>query len=51
MGSSDGGTYRTIAELEPNATILKGLPVEMSDAERGCADKVKKWLKIININK
>ena len=51
MGSSDGGTYRTIAEFQPNATILKGLPVEMSDAERGCADKVKKWLKIININK
>ena len=51
MGSSDGGTYRTITELEPNATILIGLPVEMSDAERGCSDKVKKWLKIININK
>ena len=51
MGSSDGGTYRTIAELEPNATVLKGLPVEMSNAERGCADKVGKWLKSININK
>ena len=51
MGSSDGGTYRTIAELEPNATVLKGLPVEMSNAERGCADKVEKWLKTININK
>ena len=51
MGSSDGGTYLTIAELEPYATILKGLPIEMSEAERGCADKVKKWLKSININK
>lgn len=44
MGSGDGGTYRTIAALEPNATILKGLPVEMSEAERGCKDKVSKWL-------
>ena len=51
MGSSDGGTYLTIAELEPYATILKGLPIEMSEAERGCADKVGKWLKSININK
>ena len=49
MGSGDGGTYRTIAQLEPNATILKGLPVEMSNAERGCADKVEKWLKSLNL--
>lgn len=49
MGSGDGGTYRTIAELEPKAKILKGLPVEMSDAERGCADKVSQWLKSLNI--
>lgn len=51
MGSSDGGTYLTIAELEPYATILKGLPIEMSEAERGCTDKVEKWLNSININK
>ena len=49
MGSGDGGTYRTITELEPNATILKGLPVEMSDAERGCADKVGKWLNSLKV--
>ena len=49
MGSSDGGTYRTIAELEPNATFLKGLPVEMSNAERGCADKVEKWLESLKV--
>ena len=42
MGSKDGGTYRTIAELEPNAKILKGLPVEMSEVENGCKDKVKR---------
>ena len=44
MGSSDGGTYKTIAQLEPNAKVLKGLPVEMSAAERGCEKAVKKWL-------
>ena len=49
MGSGDGGTYRTIAQLEPKATILKGLPIEMSEAERGCKDKVSKWLKSLNI--
>lgn len=45
MGSNDGGTYRTIAQLEPKAKVLKGLPVEMSNAEQGCFDKVEKWLK------
>lgn len=49
MGSGDGGTYRTIAELEPNAKILKGLPVEMSNAERGCADKVRVWLESLAV--
>ena len=49
MGSKDGGTYRTIAELEPNAKILKGLPVEMSEVENGCKDKVKKWIQSLNI--
>ena len=49
MGSKDGGTYRTIAELEPNAKVLKGLPVEMSEVENGCKDKVKKWIQSLNI--
>ena len=49
MGSKDGGTYRTIAELEPNAKVLKGLPVEMSEAENGCKDKVNKWIQSLNI--
>ena len=44
MGSSDGGTYQTIAQLEPNAKVLKGLPVEMSAAERGCKKAVSIWL-------
>ena len=44
MGSRDGGTYRTIQELEPDAKILSGLPVEMSAAEKGPEEAVKKWL-------
>jgi len=40
MGSSDGGTYDTIRELEPNATVvMNGLPVEMKTAEAGAAIK------------
>lgn len=49
MGSSDGGTYQTIAELEPNAKVLKGLPVEMSAAERGSEKAVSKWLKSLEV--
>jgi len=44
MGSGDGGTYRTIKKLEPGATILEGLPVEMRDVERGPAEAITKWL-------
>ena len=49
MGSGDGGTYRTIKELEPNARVLDGLPMEMSDAERGDAKAVAKWLASLNL--
>ena len=45
MGSRDGGTYKTISQLEPNATVLAGLPVEMTDAENGPAKAVERWLK------
>ncbi len=49
MGSSDGGTYATIKELCPNSNVLSGLPVEMSDAERGVPDKIAHWLNKLNI--
>lgn len=45
MGSGDGGTYETIRKLEPNARVLEGLPVEMSEAEHGAADRIAEWLK------
>ena len=49
MGSRDGGTYKTIAELEPSATVLKGLPVEMKAAEKGAANEVAEWLREIGL--
>ena len=50
MGSHDGGTYDTIRELEPNATVvMNGLPVEMQTAEAGAAKQIEKWLKSLNI--
>lgn len=47
MGSGDGGTYKTIKRLAPNATVLEGLPVEMPQAERGDTEQITKWLKAI----
>ena len=44
MGSGDGGTYKTVKELCPYSKVLPGLPVEMSDAERGVPDRIKAWL-------
>ena len=48
MGSGDGGTYKTIKELCPGANVLKGLPIEMSDAEGGAENAIKNWLENIN---
>ena len=47
MGSKDGGTYRTIRELEPKATVLEGLPVEMKEAEGSASKKVSRWLESV----
>ncbi len=42
MGSADGGTYDTIRELEPNATvIMNGLPVEMKNRKKVQQNKLK----------
>jgi flavodoxin len=49
MGSSDGGTYSTIKELEPNANVLTGLPLEMKDAERGNPKAIAKWLEKLGL--
>lgn len=45
QGSSDGGTYDTIREWEPKATVLEGLPISGPDVEKESSrDAVKKWL-------
>lgn len=44
MGSGDGGTYKTIQELEPGATVKEGFPIEMSEAEKGAPKAIEKWL-------
>ena len=49
MGSGDGGTYQTIKELEPNANVLEGLPLEMKEAQGNISETVNKWLKTLNI--
>ena len=48
MGSGDGGTYKTIRELEPNATVLEGLALSMKDAEGEPSKKIETWLSKIN---
>ena len=42
-GSGDGGTYREIAEFEPNASVLDGLAVSGSRTD-GAQDDVREWL-------
>ena len=49
MGSRDGGTYRTIRQLEPNARVLDGLPMEMNQAERGDTKAVSRWLEKLGL--
>ena len=49
MGSGDGGTYKTVKRLAPNANVLEGLPVEMTAAEKGAPDQVSAWLKKLKL--
>ncbi len=51
MGSYDGGTYEHMKKLIPDAKVLKGLPVEMSNAEKGDPKAVEKWLKSLGFVK
>ena len=44
-GSGNGGTYETIKELEPGATVLEGLPVRGGDMSSDQSSKVDNWLK------
>ncbi len=44
MGSGDGGTYGTVKKLAKGAKVFPGLPVEMSDAEKGAEQAVREWI-------
>ena len=50
-GSGDGGTYTTIQELEPNATILDGLAIRGGDMESNQTDTVRSWLNELEFDK
>lgn len=43
-GSGDGGTYNTIKQWEPNATVLEGLAIRGGDTNKDQTEKVKTWL-------
>ncbi|MBQ3670847.1 MAG: hypothetical protein II921_05155 [Treponema sp.] len=49
MESHDGGTYKTIAELEPNATVEKNAFTESRDSVDSCKSRVIAWLKKIGV--
>ncbi|MBQ9158552.1 MAG: NAD(P)H-dependent oxidoreductase [Erysipelotrichaceae bacterium] len=49
MGSGDGGTYKTIRELEPDARVLQGLPLEMNTAEGDVSLEVRHWLESLDL--
>ena len=44
-GSGDGETYEDIEKLEPNATVLKGLPIRGGDMTDDQTEKIEIWLK------
>ncbi len=43
-GSGEGGTYEDIAELEPNATILAGLPIRGGNMQQDQTENIRTWL-------
>jgi flavodoxin len=43
-GSGDSGTYKTIKELEPDATVLKGLPIRGFDMAKDQTKVITDWI-------
>ena len=50
-GSGNGGTYEDIKKLEPNSTVLEGLPIRVGDMTSDQSSKVDNWLKELGFNK
>lgn len=50
-GSGDGGTYETIREREPGATVLQGIDIAGADAgDEDARSDVQEWLQELNLN-
>ena len=50
-GSGNGGTYETIKDFEPKATVLNGLAIRGGDMANDQSSKVDNWLKELGFNK
>ena len=50
-GSGNGGTYDTIKELEPNATVLEGLLIRGGDMSKDQSKTVDNWLNKLGFKK
>ena len=48
-GSRDGGTYKTVKELEPNANVLEGLPIRGFDFDHDQSQTISNWLIKLNL--
>ena len=48
--SRDGWTYRTIQDLEPNATVLDWLPIRWWDVANWVEEEVRDWLSDLNLD-
>lgn len=48
-GSGDGGTYETIKDLEPKASVLEGLPIRGGDMKKDQSDKIIQWLNKLKV--
>lgn len=44
-GSGNGGTYSTIKQFEPNATVLDGLAIRGGDMSKDQTGTISNWLK------
>lgn len=49
-GSGDGGTYSTIKTLEKDAKVLDGLAIRGGDMESDQTDRVRNWLKGLDLS-
>lgn len=44
-GSGNGGTYSSIQQFEPDATVLDGIAISQNDIDQDLTGEVEEWLK------